>query len=397
MTSTAEVTEVSSQILGRARGMRDLVCAQAAESERLRTLSPAIVDEMWASGLMASFNPVAAGGEEPTFAEMIETWIEMAWQDGSFGWIGIANLPSSFAAAAYLPDEGFAEVFTAHDNRVTMGGQFFPNGQGEAVDGGYRVTGAWSFGSGTGHSEYIAAGFMPMDDGEVRWLAEGLPDMQVAIVPRDDITFTDGWHVQGLKGTGSYDYNTADVFVPQYRTFPLFTRQPHRGTSPATRMGLMPVTAAGHASWALGVAKSMLDDVEELAASKFRMSDMASLASRPTFQKGLAHHVAAWRAARLLVLDAFTGAEAAVAAGNDLTPVLRADMRVAAVYATDVARACGEWAHLAAGTSSIREGCRLERAFRDLYTGTQHAFISEKVAIDVAQIWLGLIEDQPGL
>jgi indole-3-acetate monooxygenase len=158
-------------------------------------------------------------------------------------------------------------------------------------------------------------------------------------------------------------------------------------------MGLMPVTAAGHASWALGVAKSMLDDVEELAATKFRMSDMASLASRPTFQKGLAHHVASWRAARLLVLDAFTRAEAAVAAGEDLTPVLRADMRVA----TDVARACGEWAHLVAGTSSIREGSRLERAFRDIYTGTQHAFISEKVAIDAAQIWLGIIEDQPGL
>ena len=265
------------------------------------------------------------------------------------------------------------------------------------MDGGYRLSGSWSFGSGTGHSEYIAAGFMPMDDGEVRWISEGLPDMQVAIVPRDDITFTDGWYVQGLKGTGSYDYNAVDVFVPQYRTFPLFSRAPHRGASPATRMGLMPVTAAGHASWALGVAKSMLDDVEELAATKFRMSDMASLASRPTFQKGLAHHVASWRAARLLVLDAFTQAEAAVAAGDELTPALRADMRVAAVYATDVARACGEWAHLVAGTSSIREGSRLERAFRDLYTGTQHAFISEKVAIDAAQIWLGIIEDQPGL
>jgi alkylation response protein AidB-like acyl-CoA dehydrogenase len=394
MTSTAEV---KNQVVARARGMRDLVRAEAAESERLRTLTPAIVDEMWASGLMSSFNPVAAGGVEPSFTEMIETWIEMAWQDGSFGWIGIANLPSSFAAAAYLPDDGFAEVFTANANRVTMGGQFFPNGQGAAVDGGYRLTGSWSFGSGTGHSEYIAAGFMPMDDGEVRWISEGVPDMQVAIVPRADITFTDGWFVQGLKGTGSYDYNTADVFVPQHRTFPLMVREPQRGTSPATRMGLMPVVAAGHASWALGVAKSMLDDVQELAATKFRMSDMASLASRSTFQKGLAHHVASWRAARLLVLDAFTRAEAAVAAGEELTPALRADLRVAAVYATDVARACGEWAHLVAGTSSIREGSRLERAFRDLYTGTQHAFISEKVAIDAAQIWLGIIEDQPGL
>jgi indole-3-acetate monooxygenase len=391
------IADTDGRVVALARGMRDLVQAEAAESERIRTLTSAIVNEMWASGLMSSFNPVAAGGVEPSFTEMIETWIEMAWQDGSFGWIGIANLPSSFAAAAYLPDEGFAEVFTAHDNRVTMGGQFFPNGQGTAVDGGYLLNGSWSFGSGTGHSEYVAAGFLPMDNGEMRWISEGLPEMQVAVLPREEINFKDGWHVQGLKGTGSYDYSVENVFVPTSRTFELFARQPHRGASPATRMGLMPVTAAGHASWALGVAKSMLDDVQELAATKFRMSDMESLASRPTFQKGLAHHRASWRAARLLVLDAFTTAEATVASGENLTPTLRADMRVAAVYATDTARSCAEWAHLVAGTTSIREGSRLERAFRDVYTGTQHAFISEKVAIDAAQIWLGIIEDQPGL
>jgi alkylation response protein AidB-like acyl-CoA dehydrogenase len=391
------MTEAADRVVGLARGMRDLVRAEAAESERNRTLTPAVVKEMWTSGLMSAFNPRAAGGVEPAFREMIETWIEMAWQDGSFGWIGIANMPSSFAAAAYLPDDGFAEVFTAHDNRVTMGGQFFPNGQGRVVEGGYRLTGSWSFGSGTGHSHYVAAGFFPMDDSEMRWISEGVPDMQVAVVPREEISFNDGWFVQGLKGTGSYDYSADDVFVPAHRTFALFSREPLRGSSPATRMGLMPVTAAGHASWALGVAKSMLDDVQELAATKYRMSDMASLASRPTFQKGLAQHVSAWRAARLLVLDAFTTAESAVATGQDLEPMLRADMRAAAVYATDVARQCAEWAHLVAGTSSIREGSRLERAFRDIYTGTQHAFISEKVAIDAAQIWLGVIEDQFGL
>src|SRR6202042_176567 len=356
-----------------------------------------IVDEMWASGLMSAFNPAAAGGAEPTFTEMIETWIEMAWQDGSFGWIGIANLPSTFAAASYLSDQGFAEMFTANDNRITIGGQYFPNGQGSAVDGGYRLTGAWSFGSGTRPPAYIGAGFFPMDDGEMRWVSDGIPDMRVAFLPRDEVTFTDGWHVQGLKGTGSYDYTVTDVFVPEHRTIPLFIREPVRGSSAASRMGLMPVTAAGHASFALGVAKSMLDDVEELAATKVRMSDMATLASRQTFQKGLAHHVAAWRAARRLVIDAFSTAEAAVDAGNDLTPRLRPDMRVAAGNATDTAPAAAEWAHLAAGTTAIREGSRLERAFRDIYTGTQHAFISEKVAMDVAQIWLGIIDDQFGL
>jgi alkylation response protein AidB-like acyl-CoA dehydrogenase len=373
--------------------MRDIVAAEATASERLRTLSQPIVDAMWSSGLMTSFNPAVAGGAEPSFAQMIETWIEMAWQDGSFGWTGIANMPSSLAAAAYLPDAGFEEVFTRNGNQVTLGGQFAPNGQGVVEGDGYRLTGAWNFGSGTGHSAYVAAGFLPMENGEMRWIAEGVPEMMIAVIPREEVTFTDGWHVQGLKGTGSYDYNVTDLFVPAYRTFRLFTREPLRGASAAGRMGMMAITGAGHAAWALGVAKSMLDDVEELAATKWRMSDMASLASRPTFQRALAHHVMGWRAARLLVLDTYGEIESAVLSGAELTPQQRADMRAAAVYATDVARSCAEWAHLAAGTTSIREGSRLERAFRDIYTGTQHAFISEKVAIDAAQVWLGTIDD----
>jgi alkylation response protein AidB-like acyl-CoA dehydrogenase len=69
---------------------------------------------------------------------------------------------------------------------------------------------------------------------------------------------------------------------------------------------------------------------------------------------------------------------------------------VAATYATETSREIAQWAHLAAGTSAIREGSRLERAFRDMYTGTQHVFIGEKTYTDAAQIHLGLVEDHFG-
>ncbi len=374
-----------------------LVEAEAEACEQLRTTTAPVVDALWESGLMIRFNPKEAGGAEPTFAEMIETWVAMARLDGSFGWIGIANLPSTAAVAAYLPDAGFAEVFTAHDDRVTMGGQFFPNGTGAVVDGGYRLTGSWSFGSGTGHSQYVAAGFMPTVDGELVTAADGIPELRVAIVPREEVVFTDGWHVQGLRGTGSYDYEVTDVLVPAERTFALFTRTPHRGAAPTFRMGIMPIVAAGHAAWALGVARSMIDDVRELALSKVRMGDPSTLAHKASFQAGLARHECMWRAAHLLVLRTFDDVEAEVGAGAHLTPVQRADLRAAAVYATDCAREVAQWAHLAAGTTAIREGSRLERAFRDLYTGTQHAFIGEKVALDAAQVWLGLVDDPIGL
>ena len=390
MTTTVSPTDA-------ARSLRELTADEAAASERGRTLTARTVEALWDSGLMQLFNPTEAGGTEPSFAEMIDTWIELAWQDGSLGWVGIANFPSAAACAAYLPDAGFDEVFTAHGNRVTVGGQFFPNGMGASVDGGYRITGAWNFGSGTGHAEYVAAGFMPTVDGELVVGDDGIPPLLVAVIPRHEITFTDGWHVQGLKGTGSYDYNVEDLFVPESRTFELFAHTPERGTAATFKMGLMPITAAGHASWALGVAKSMLDDVAELAVTKVRMGDEGALANRATFQKGLSHHTAMWQAARLLVLDAFAAAERQVVDEHELSPTMRADLRVAATYATEASREIVQWAHLAAGTTAIREGTRIERAFRDLYTGTQHVFIGEKTYMDAARIRLGLIDDQLGL
>ncbi len=379
--------------LAAAKSIRQTLEDEAGPSEAARTLTPTAVDALWDSGLMTYMNPREAGGQEPGFREIIETWIELASADGAAGWIGIANLPTAMAAAIYLPDRGFEEVFRS-GHRVTSAGQLFPNGMGNVVDGGFEITGKWNFGSGVGHSPVISAGFMQVVDGEPLL---DLDQFLVAAIDADDVELTDGWHVQGLRGTGSYDYEVNSVFVPEHRTYKLFTRSPMRGTSPLHRLGIMPVVAAGHASWALGVARSMLDDVAALAKEKVRMSDMETLALRQTFQRNLSHHTGMWRAARAGVIEAFTTVEAAVTAGDDLTPSMRADLRIAATYATEASREIAQWAHLAAGTTAIRNGSRLERAFRDMYTGTQHAFISEKTYIDAAQIHLGLVEDLPGI
>lgn len=376
-----------------ASAVHDVLVAEAAANESARTLNDHTVEALWDSGLMTFANPTEAGGREPGFAELIETWIRLAVADGSAGWVGIANLPTAMAAAVYLPDDGFDEVFGSGE-RVTSAGQLFPHGRGDRVDGGFDLTGAWNFGSGVGHAQVVSAGFMQWVDGEP---VVDLERFSVAVVDASDVTITDGWHVQGLRGTGSFDYEVADVFVPEHRTYPLFTREPRRGGATMYRLGIMAITAAGHAAWALGVARSMLDDVAELAKEKARMSDMETLALRQTFQRNLSHHTGMWRAAHAGVVQAFTSVEAAVAGGAEFTPSMRADLRIAATYATEACREIAQWAHLAAGTSAIRDGSRLERAFRDLYTGTQHAFISEKTYIDAAQIHLGLVPDLPGI
>ena len=184
------------------RSIPNLPDAAWADFQRLLT-----VEALWSSGLMQFMNPHCAGGHEPSFRELIDTWQELAWQDGSVGWIGIANFPGAAFAAAYLPEAGYDEVFVQHGNRSTVGGQFAPNGLGQRVEGGYRLSGSWNFGSGTGHSNFVVGGFIPMHGGEMQMGELGMPEMLVAVRARAQVKFTEGWFVQGLKATGSYDYN----------------------------------------------------------------------------------------------------------------------------------------------------------------------------------------------
>ena len=121
---------------------------------------------------------------------------------------------------------------------------------------------SYSFGSGTGHAAYVSGGFIPMDDGVPRMGAHGLPDMRVGFVPREQVEFTDGWHVMGLRGTGSYDYELRDAFIPDGFSFPLFGKEPLRGGDTFRaifRLGMMPFTAAGHAACARAHDHAPLD------------------------------------------------------------------------------------------------------------------------------------------
>ena len=91
-----------SESLRMARSIETIALQEAGPSEHNRTLTEPLIAALRDSGLMQFMNPTGAGGHEPGFAELIETWIEMARLDGSLGWIGIANIPSSSFAALML-------------------------------------------------------------------------------------------------------------------------------------------------------------------------------------------------------------------------------------------------------------------------------------------------------
>jgi hypothetical protein len=58
-----------------------------------------------------------------------------------------------------------------------------PVGILEVCDGGYRLSGRWSSGSGVTHADVIVGGARVTENGSPRILADGTPEVRIAMLP----------------------------------------------------------------------------------------------------------------------------------------------------------------------------------------------------------------------
>ncbi|MDZ7675996.1 MAG: acyl-CoA dehydrogenase family protein [Acidimicrobiales bacterium] len=379
----------STSLLERARDQRPLLEAEADASDRLGHMTPAVVDALFDAGLMSVAAPAACGGSEADLVTQVEVYEELTAAEPSAGWTHMACATSTAFAAAFLSDDAVAEIFA--DRRTVTAGQFAPRGMFQRVDGGYRVSGQYGYASGSNHAGYIMAGGTVLDtDGEMDLGDDGMPEMRVAAIPRDEVALQGNWHVLGLRGTGSQDYAVDDVFVPAGRTFELLSESPERGGA-QFRVGVLPMTSAGHAGWALGVARRALDEVAELAKVKQRMDAADVLARQQLFRKEFGERTAAYRAARAYALSAFGAIQTAAEHGS-VELAHKADVRVATTHATRVAADVVSWCYRLGGGDALRDGHPLQRCMRDIYAGTQHIFVDDSTYVNGATVWLDQVE-----
>jgi len=372
----------------RARQVAPVAREEALASERAGTLTERVVRAMGEVGLFGLAVPAALGGAEQGLETQLDIWEELSRADGSAGWCLMAGATASAFAAAYCDPAAAREMFPGGP-WVTHAGQFAPRGQGNAADGAYVVSGDYSFGSGCAHAAWIAAGFVPLRDGQPFVLDSGLLDMRVASLARDDVLFRGNWHVAGLQGTGSFDYSVRERRVPEGFTFSLFVDEARTGGD-LYRLGIFPITAGGHAGWALGVGRRALDEVTALVKGKQRMGAATTVAETSRFQYELARSEARLRSARAFVYDAFGDIERSVRVGDAPSLEQRALVRTATTWATEAAAAVADFAYKFAGTDSLRMPSDLQRAWRDIHAGTQHIFVDDKTYLDSAQVFLGL-------
>ena len=389
-TSPADTRPTADELLERARSLRSLLDSEAGASDVAGHMSSPVVEALFDAGLMTAALPADCGGAEADLVTQVLLYEELSAAEPSAGWSHMAGATATAFAAAFMADDAVEEMFG--DGRSVTAGQFAPRGTFQAVDGGYRVTGQYGFASGSGHAAYIMAGGTVLDaDGEMVFGADGMPEMRVAAIPRDEVSLAGNWHVLGLQGTGSQDYSVDDVFVPAGRTFELFSETPARGGA-QFRIGIMPMTSAGHAGWALGVCRRALEEVAALAAVKQRMGAADVLAAQQLFQKEFGEQQAAFRSARAYVLSAFSAIQSAAESEGSATLELKADVRVSTTYATRVAADVIAWCYRMGGGDALRDGHPLQRCQRDILAGTQHIFVDDSTYVTASQVWLDRVE-----
>jgi len=386
LTDTSSLT--TADWLARVAEVADLVDADADAGNEAGTSTQAVVDALFDNGLMTIALPAAVGGGEADLVTLVEVFEALSAADPSAGWSHMAATTASAFCGAFMSEHEVEAMFA--DGRTVTAGQFAPRGTFTEVEGGYRVDGEYSFASGSGHAGYITAGGMVLRDGEMVLKDDGMPEMRVAAIPRADVELNGNWHVMGLKGTQSQDYAVRDQFVPAGRTFELFDESPLRG-GPQFTVGVMPITSAGHAGWALGVARRALDEIAALAQIKQRMGAETVLARQQLFQKEYAEQRAAFAASRAYVVEAFGAIQEAAESGT-AEMSHKADVRVATTYATRVAADVVQWSYRLGGADALRDGHPLQRCMRDIHAGTQHIFVDDSTYINASQVWLGVAE-----
>ena len=368
--------------------VRNILEAGAQEGEETATLPQASVDALYDSGLLRLKLPHALGGAEADLVTQLDVLEAVSEIEPSAGWCLMIGAASLGGVGAFLPDDAIDVIFPDGIPPRTAG-VFAPFGTAVPTDGGYLLTGQWSFASGVRHSQWISAG------ARVKTEKPGHPAQVRATMPTSDISIHDNWHVMGLRGTGSCDFSAKDLFVPASFAYDVSLTEPLRGGG-LYRLGRPGFVTNEHAAFALGVGRRALNTVLDVGQSKTRgYTSVNPLAQRPVFQRMLSECDLKLRAARALNVEVLEEAWEVVCDGRTPEPSLQARLRGCATFATDVAVDVVTQAFRFAGGAALFESSILQRCLRDINAGAQHQMVSDASYENHGQFMLGLPGARP--
>jgi alkylation response protein AidB-like acyl-CoA dehydrogenase len=354
----------------RARGLQKLIDAHGAEMDRRREVTPEVVDALVANDMLRLLLARNLGGQEIHLLDYCKACEALAWADASVAWFINQSNVSSATSAAAMPTETARKVFD--DPKVGLAwGARHNRSKAIRVDGGYRLSGTWSFASGGRHTTWLGAHSAVQNQDGTPHMRHGRPDDRSFVFLRSEARIIDDWHVLGLRGTGSDSYEVKDLFVPDDRAPARDALEERRETGPLYTMMSTLLYASGFCSVTLGIGRRMFEAYVELARGKHSRSSSNAMAVNNAIQREIGLLEARLSAARAFLHEAVVQTYDAAAAGKlDVDQRLR--LRLATTWGMNEATDVSIASYRAAGTTAIMDSEPFERRFRDAMSASQH-------------------------
>lgn len=342
------------------------------EVEAAKRMPADMASKLASTGMLHMGLPKAYGGTERTLAQILHANEVITAVDGSIGWVTMIYSTMGIISGL-MPAQQAKQVY---NNRTISCGVTPPNGRGEFVPGGIKVSGRWSWSSGAHNAAWIGAGTLVMEGDKPPQLPTGEPLVHMCFFERSQVTLLDDWDPSGLIGTGSGDFVVKDAFVPQDRWIILGDTSP-QVDGPLYRFPFFGALAAAHGAFALGVAQNAVNSLVDLARGKIPTWFRDTLAKNPATQTHLGRAEAQLYAARANLYEIVDEVWDCVARGDEASLEHRRRLRFAGLYVTEVATEIVNKMYLLGGGSSIHRTSPLQRCLRDMHVATQHGMVGE--------------------
>ncbi|TXS31244.1 oxidoreductase [Streptomyces sp. gb1(2016)] len=379
-TPTSSIEERRAKLVAQAAALQPLLRDLAPRGEEARVLPTEAVSALSEAGVFRLLTPARFGGHQTDLRTLTEVSETLAQGDGSAAWVGMIISVTNWLASLF-PDEAQQDVFGADpDARVT--GVAAPTGTAEQVEGGWRVTGRWSYNSAAPHATWAAVGAL-LKDG-----TGAVVDQALVLIPASELAIEDTWRTAGMRATASNTLIADDVFVPAHRVLSV----------PAASEGEYPRTADDGALYAsafapmlllclagplLGLGRAALDTVVGQAVTKpLSFTVHARQADSVGVQTQVAEAALQLETARLHIYAAVDEVDRA-ASTQPLDYAARTRIRAQAGYAAQQVLSAVSILLNVHGASAFADASPLQRIWRDVNTAARHAGLVPAVGMEV--------------
>lgn len=327
--------------------------------------------DLHASGLLRALQPRRWGGMELDFASYIDIPVELGRGCASTSW-NVVNLLMHHWMVALYDERAQREVWGANPDALIAAGIAYPQGQARRVEGGFVISGRWSFSSCVDIAEWNLLAVTVRDGDKV-------VDHRMCLLHRSQYEVVDDWQVLGMRATASMTVVAKDVFVPEYKALCMYDARggdafPGARTNP-NPLYRIPLAAAGsHGIGGCAVGNAQMALEHTIALVKERSTSYTAMKMRDFQLVQLRVGAAGARidAARHVLRNDCV--EAQEIASRNVIPDQETKLRFKRnlAYATSLCTEAVDMLHTLAGANGIYEKYPLERILRDAHALAGH-------------------------